>query len=124
VLAVAAVGRNLSDDVRISVVHNCVVVDLWQSPSEWYLLLSECVLVCHRENIGTNITYLVKLGKSGCQIGEMVVQVYWANAMKTTAVCKLVTRFPEGRGSVTDEESSGPPATSRTATEAGYPAGL
>jgi hypothetical protein len=32
------------DDVGISTFHNCVVVvvDLWQSLSEWRLLLSEC----------------------------------------------------------------------------------
>ena len=29
-----------------------VVVDLLQSLSEWHLLLSACVLVCHRENVG------------------------------------------------------------------------
>jgi transposase len=42
------------------------------------------------------------------------VQVYGDNAMKKTAVYKWVTRFPEGRESVTDEESSGRPASSRT----------
>ena len=36
------------------------------------------------------------------------------NAMKKTAVYKWVKRFSEGRGSVTDEERSGRPATSRT----------
>jgi hypothetical protein len=40
------------DDVGISAFHSCVVVDLWQSLSEWRLLLSECVLVCHCENVG------------------------------------------------------------------------
>ena len=33
-----------------------VVVDLWQSLSEWHLLLSACVLVCRRENVGARIT--------------------------------------------------------------------
>ena len=32
--------------------HSCVVVDLWQSLSERHLLLSGCVLVCRRENVG------------------------------------------------------------------------
>jgi transposase-like protein len=36
------------------------------------------------------------------------------NAMKKTAVYKWVTRFSECRGSATDEERSGWPATSRT----------
>jgi hypothetical protein len=47
------------DDDGISAFHSCVlvvvvvvVVDLWQSLSEWCQLLSECVLVCRRENVG------------------------------------------------------------------------
>jgi len=44
----------------------------------------------------------------------MLVQVYGDNAMKKTAVYKWVKRFSEGRESVTDEERSGQPATSRT----------
>jgi len=40
------------DDFDISAFHSCVVVDLWQSLSEWHLLLSACVLVCRRENVG------------------------------------------------------------------------
>jgi transposase len=57
---------------------------------------------------------LVKLGKSGSEIREMFVQAYGDNAMKKTAVYKWVTSFSEGRESVTDEERSGQPATSRT----------
>ena len=34
----------------------------------------------------TNIKFLVKLGKSGNEITEMLVQVYGDNAMKKTAV--------------------------------------
>jgi hypothetical protein len=48
----AAVAAVWFDDVGISAFHKCVVVDLWQSLSEWRLLLSECVLVCRRENVG------------------------------------------------------------------------
>jgi hypothetical protein len=62
------------DDFGISAFHSCVV-DLWQSLSEWRLLLSECVSVCRRENVGTNIKFLVKLGGSGSEIREMLVQV-------------------------------------------------
>ena len=62
----------------------------------------------------TNIIFIVKLGKSGNEIREMLVQVYGDNAMKKTAVYKWVKRFSEGRESVTDEEKSGRPATSRT----------
>ncbi|PNF22781.1 hypothetical protein B7P43_G02526 [Cryptotermes secundus] len=57
---------------------------------------------------------LVKLSKSGREIGEMLVQVHRDNAMKKTAVYKLVTRFSEGRESDTDEDRSGRPTTSRT----------
>jgi len=61
-----------------------------------------------------NIKFLVKLGKSGNEIRDMLVQVYRDNAMKKTAVYKWVKRFSEGRETVTDEERSGRPATSRT----------
>jgi hypothetical protein len=57
---------------------------------------------------------IVKLGKSGSEIREMLVQVYGDNAMKKTAVYKWLKPSAEGRESVTDEESSGQPATSRT----------
>jgi hypothetical protein len=54
VFAVAAMDRSpvWFDDVDVSAFHSCVVVDLWKSLSEWRLLLSECVLVCRRENVG------------------------------------------------------------------------
>jgi hypothetical protein len=54
VLAVAALNKTLVwfDDVDIPTFYTCVVVDLWQSLSEWHLLLSARVLVCHCENVG------------------------------------------------------------------------
>jgi len=61
-----------------------------------------------------NIKFLVKLGKSGNEMRVMLVQVKGDNAMQKTAVYKWVKRFSEGRESVTDEERSGQPATSRT----------
>jgi len=39
------------DNLDISAFHSCVVVDLWQSLSEWHLLLTECILVCCCENV-------------------------------------------------------------------------
>jgi len=63
---------------------------------------------------GMNHKFLVKLGKSGNEIREMLVQVYRDNTMKKTAVYKRVKRFSEGRESVTNEERSGRSATSRT----------
>ena len=39
-------------DDDISAFHSCVVVDLWQSISEWHQLVSASVLVCRRENVG------------------------------------------------------------------------
>jgi len=62
----------------------------------------------------TNIKFLVKLGNSGNEIREMLVQVYRDNAMKKTAVYKWVKGFSEGRESVTDKARSGQPATSST----------
>ena len=44
----------------------------------------------------------------------MLVQVYGDSAMKKTAVYKWMKRFSDGRESVTNEERSGRPATSRT----------
>ena len=118
------------DDVDISAFHSCVfvvvvvvvlvLVDLWQSLSEWHLLLL-CVFWCATARIleleleqRTNIKFIVKLGKSGNEIREKLVQVYGDNAMMKTTVYKWVKRFSEGRESVTDEERSGRPATSRT----------
>jgi hypothetical protein len=34
------------------------------------------VLVCHCKNVETNIKFLVKLGKSGSEIREMLMQLY------------------------------------------------
>ena len=62
----------------------------------------------------TNIKFLVRLGKSGNEIREMLLQVYGDNAMEKTAVYMWVKCFSEGRESVTDEKRSGQPATSRT----------
>ena len=62
----------------------------------------------------TNIKFLVELGKSGNEIRQMLVQVYGDNAIKETAAYKWVRRFSEGRESVTNEERSGRPETSRT----------
>jgi predicted transposase YdaD len=44
----------------------------------------------------------------------MLLQVYADNAMKKSAVYKWVTRFSEGRESVTNEESSGRSPKGRT----------
>jgi hypothetical protein len=41
------------DDIDISVFYSCVVVDLWQSVSEWHLLLCACVLVCCHDTVAT-----------------------------------------------------------------------
>jgi hypothetical protein len=45
-------------DVGISVFHSFVVIVLWQSIFERYLLFSECVLVGRRENVGAWIRAL------------------------------------------------------------------
>jgi len=104
------------DDIDISRFHSCVVVDLWQCiyyclPVFWCATARMSDLELEQR---TNIKFLVKLGKSGNEIREMLVQHYWDNAMKKTAVYKWVKHFSEGRESVTDKERSGQPATSRT----------
>jgi hypothetical protein len=56
----------------------------------------------------TNITVLVKLGKSGSKIREMLVQVYGDIAMKKTAVYKWVTCFlREEKVSLTKRDQDG-----------------
>jgi hypothetical protein len=102
------------DEIGISVFHSCAVSDLWQPLSEWCQLLSEGVLVCSCKNVGKNITFLVKFGKSGKEIREMLVQVYMDTAKKKTEVYKQLTHFSEGGESVTNEERSRRPGTSRT----------
>jgi hypothetical protein len=57
---------------------------------------------CH-----TNIKFLVKLGKSGSEIREMLVQIYGDTAMKKTAVYKWTTPFSEGRASLTKRDQNG-----------------
>ena len=74
----------------------------------------ECRSLNYESNERTNIKFLLKLGKSGNEIRQMLVQVYGGNSMKKTAVYKWVRRFSEGRENVSDGERSGRPATSRT----------
>jgi hypothetical protein len=53
------------DDVGIQVFHSSVFVDLWQSLSEWHLLLFCCAVARMSElelEQGTNIKFLVKFG--------------------------------------------------------------
>jgi hypothetical protein len=53
------------------------------------------------------LKFLVKLGKSGSEIREMLVQVCGDNAMKKTAIYKWVTRFSEGRASLMKRDQDG-----------------
>jgi len=113
-------------DKRLSMVWWCWHISVSQLCS-WSMAVSLsgfcyclCVLVCRHENVGawiraaTNIKFHVKLGESGNKIRGMLVQVYRDNAMKKTAVYKWVKCVSEGRESVTVEERSRRPATSRT----------
>jgi len=109
------------DDFDISAFHSCVVLliygSLFLSGISYCLRVFWCAVARMSElelEQRMNIKFLVKLGKSGNKIREMLVQIYGDNTMKKTAVCKWVKRFTEGRESVTDEDRSGRPATSRT----------
>jgi len=53
VFAVAALDKSLKYGVMTLILAflSCIV-DLWQSLSEWHLLMSACFLMCRRENIG------------------------------------------------------------------------
>ena len=62
----------------------------------------------------TNIKFLVKLGKGGNEIREMLVQVYGDNDNEGNSSLQWGKYFSEGRECVTDKERSVPSATSRT----------
>jgi hypothetical protein len=51
------------DDVGISAFHSCVVVDLWQSLSEWRLLLYECVLCAIARMSELELNFLLNLAR-------------------------------------------------------------
>ena len=56
----------------------------------------------------TNIKFLVKLGKSGNEMREILLQVYGVNAMKRTVVQKWVRFFPrEEKVSLTKRDQDG-----------------
>jgi hypothetical protein len=54
----------------------------------------------------TNIKYLVKLGKSGPKICQMLQQAYGEDALKRSTVFKRVQRYREGRKDPTDNKRS------------------
>jgi hypothetical protein len=70
------------DYVGMSAFHSCAVVDLKQSLSEWHIYFFLSVFWCAVARISQ---LLVKLGKSGSKIREMLVQIYGDNAMTKTA---------------------------------------
>jgi len=59
-----------------------------------------------------NIKFLVKLGKNGPEIHQMLQQVYGVCALKERTVFKWVQRFQEGREDPKDNARSGCPSTS------------
>jgi hypothetical protein len=59
-----------------------------------------------------NIKFLVKLGKNGPEIHQMLQQVYGECALKERTVFKWVQRFREGRENPKDDARSGRPFTS------------
>jgi transposase len=74
-----------------------------------------CVVEMERDVLTeqrTNIKFLVKLGKSGREILEMLETVYGESSMKCRTVYKWVDWFKEGRESVNDNVREGCPSTS------------
>ena len=59
-----------------------------------------------------NIKFLVKLGKNGPEIHQMLQQVCGEYALKERTVFKWVQRFREGRKVPKDDARSGHPFTS------------
>jgi transposase len=61
-----------------------------------------------------NIKFLVKLGKSGPEICQILQQAYGEDALKRSAVFKWVQHYREGRKDPTDNKRSGRSSTSRS----------
>jgi transposase len=59
-----------------------------------------------------NIKFLMKLGKNGPEIHQMLQQVYGECALKERTVFKWVQRFRKGREDPKDDARSGRPCTS------------
>jgi len=59
-----------------------------------------------------NIKFLVKVGKNGPEIRQMLQQVYGEDALKERTVFKWVQRFRESREDPKDDARSGRPSTS------------
>src|SRR5215475_10286655 len=60
-----------------------------------------------------DIKFLMKLGKNGPEIHQMLQQVYGEGALKGRTAFKWVQRFREGREDPKDDSRSGRPSTSR-----------
>jgi transposase len=61
-----------------------------------------------------NIKFLVKLGKNGPEICQMLQQAYGEDALKRSTVFKWVLRYREDRKDPMDNKRSGRPYTSRS----------
>jgi len=59
-----------------------------------------------------NIKFLVKMGKNGLEIHQMLQQVYGEYALNERTVLEWVQRFREGREDPKDDARSGRPSTS------------
>jgi transposase len=59
-----------------------------------------------------NIEFLVKLGKSGPKICQMLQEAYGEDALKRSTVFKWVQHYREGRKHPMDNKRSGSPSTS------------
>jgi transposase len=59
-----------------------------------------------------NMKFLVKLGKSGPEICQMLQQAYGEDALKKSTVLKWVQCYREGRKNPMDNKRSGCPSTS------------
>jgi hypothetical protein len=64
----------------------------------------------------TNIKFLVKLGKNGTEILQMLEMVCGESAMKCRTVYKWVDRFKAGRESVDDDTRAGCKSRSKIKT--------
>ena len=83
------------DDFDISAFHICVFVDLWQSLSEWYLLLSACVCIMYVSctYVYTRMYVGVYYAYTGTYVGMYYVCMYvcmYVRSYVCTCVCTCV----------------------------------
>ena len=67
-----------------------------------------------RVNMGVNVKFCVKLGKSATETYDMLKKVYGEQCLSHTQVFEWFKRFKEGKEEIGDDQRPGRPSTSKT----------